>query len=73
MVALGVTVICAPVAPVLQVIVPEQLVAVKVALLPAQIVEAGPTEMLGTFGLSTNILIAFEVALLQFPFLQIAV
>ena len=72
-VVLGATVICAPVPPVLHMIVPEQLVAVSVALLPAQIVEDGLTVIVGVVGESTKIVIPFEGTLLHSAFLQTAV
>jgi hypothetical protein len=48
--ALGVTVICAPVSPVLHTIVPAQFEAVNVTEFPAQMFVDGLAEIIGTVG-----------------------
>ena len=67
-----VTIICAPVAPVLQVIVPAQLAAVSVTgLLPQT--DRSLAVIVGVVGVFTMIVIAFDATLVQLPFLQTAV
>lgn len=71
-VAVGVTIICAPVAPVLHIIVPAQLVAVSVTgLLPQT--DTSLDVIIGVVGVFTIIVIGLDSTLVQLPFLQTAV